>query len=357
MKNKYNLLLKTGDAEIRALEKSQFDTSKIFPIIELTRGRKSKYDQVGLISKRIERLSKIFSNQSICIDLTTSEELSNSQIEELYTSVDGYSNWINFLTNLNDKEYFKEIVPTILVDTEDETLEENLLKQVKSLTKTFSKIAYRNNILDDGYYDDIEVFAEYINKKKKNDFIFILDCEYVPSGATRNIAELAKARIKKVKSLIPNTKVIIVSTSFPRYVSDIGNDNYDIFPILEINIFNDIKEAYSDVLYGDYGSINPIRNDTVIMARGWIPRIDVPTLEGIYYYRVRNTLKDYAATYSLVAEKVYRDSKFPIYQGNWGIKQIISAKAGKSPGSAPSFWISVRMSIFIAMQLKRLGQD
>ena len=43
--NKYSLLLKTGDAEIRAAK--HFTTlSNLLPIIELTRGRKSKNDKI-----------------------------------------------------------------------------------------------------------------------------------------------------------------------------------------------------------------------------------------------------------------------------------------------------------------------
>lgn len=355
MKNKYNLLFKTGDAEIRALEKSEFPAENIFPIIELTRGRKSKYDQIGLISKRIERLSKIFPNQKVCIDLTTEDSLSNSQIEELYSYQNGYAKWIEFIKELQANRYFKEIVPTILIDTDDSNIEANLLSQVKELSEISKSVAYRNNILDDGYFEDIEVFSKIINNKKDVDFIFILDCEYVPSGATFNTIDLAKARIQKVKKLIPKTKIIVVSTSFPRYVSDIGNDDTDIFSLTELAIFNGIAAHHNDVLYGDYGSINPIRNDTVVMARGWIPRIDVPTLEGIYYHRLRNTIKDYSATYTLVAKKVVSDSRFPTnYNSNWGVRQIFSSKSGNAPGSSPSYWISVRMSIFIEMQLRRL---
>ncbi len=354
MRNKYNILFKTGDAEIRALEKSNFDVSNIFPIVELTRGRKSKSDKVGLISKRIKKLGEIFSNQSICLDLTTSDQLSNEEIEELYSYDSGYENWVGFLNSINAAKTFKEIVPTILVDTTDENIDNNLKAQVESLSKSFKRIAYRNDITDDGYIEDIEIFAETI-KDNNVEFVFIADCEYVPSGATRNTASLVSARITKVKKLIPNSTFIVISTSFPRYVSDIGNDNYDIFPLYEIDVHKEVKEIHNDVIYGDYGSINPIRNDTVVMARGWIPRIDVPTPSGIYYYRVRNKIKDYAATYSIVANKIVEDDKFPSHMSsNWGIKQILICKNGSAPGASPNFWISVRMSIFIAMQLKRL---
>ncbi len=356
MKNsKYYILFKTGDAEFRCFEKSNFNPESFFPIVELTRGRKSKFDKIGHVSKRIEKLSSIFKNIPICLDLTTDSSLSNSQIDDLYLCDNGYANWVQFIKELNHSDSFKSVIPTILVDTGDEQLSENLLKQVEELSSFCPKIAYRNNIADDGYYEDIQLFADSINRSNKS-FVFILDCEYVPSGATYNTIEIAKVRIAKVRKLIPSAQVVVVSTSFPRYVSDIGNDDKDTFPLNELLIFQGLKEQYGDISYGDYASIFPTRNDSVVMSRGWIPRIDVPTIDGIYYYRLRNTQKDYASTYSLVAKKVVSDSRFPHdYEDNWGVRQILMCRNGKAPGSAPSFWISVRMSIFIELQLRRLG--
>lgn len=354
MENNYHLLFKTGDAEIRAMEKSNFRGDLLFPIVELTRGRKSKYDKVGRISKRIEKLSSIFRNQAICLDLTAENSLSNEEIEELYDYSEGYSNWLSFLNE--NKIYFKEIAPTILVNAEDSNLTENLQSQVNELVKAFDTIAYRNNISDGGYLEDLGSIAPIINENENVKFKFIFDCEYVPSGAIHSTIDLVNFRIQKVLDLIPKSEIIVISTSFPRYVSDIGNDNYDKFPLSELDIYNGIKEKHQSVLYGDYGSINPIRNDTVVMARGWIPRIDVPTLEGIYYYRIRNIVRDYAKTYTKVATKVATDPDFPDLTDNWGHKQIISCMHGNAPGSSPSFWISVRMSMFIELQLKRLEE-
>lgn len=351
MKGKYYLLFKTGDAEIRALKHTKFDFSKILPIIELTRGRKSKYDKIGNISKRIEKISEIFYGQMICLDITSEATLSNPEIDELYDPKDGYKNWVSFLMELESDGIFEEIIPTILVDTEDENLSKNLRIQVEKMTTVFKSIVYRNNIIDDGCYDDIDIVAEYFNDTDIN-LNFVIDCEYVPTGAYPTTVELINTRISKIRSKVPKANFIIVSTSFPRYVSDIGNDDYDIFPLNEIDIYDEVKKMHPTVKYGDYASVNPVRNDTVVMARGWIPRIDVPTLQGIYYYRIKNTAKDYALTYTRVAKKVFEDEKFPHdMAGNWGIKQIIICKEGDSPGSSPSYWISVRMSIFIEMQL------
>ena len=355
MKNSYCLLFKTGQAELRALENTKFDKNNILPVVELTRGRKSKKDQIGKIEKRIDKIHKIFKNSKVCFDLTTSRDLSNEEIDELYDSSNGYSNWIDFLTDLNIGYNFKEILPTILVDTEDPFIETNLKKQVENLSKYFSTIVYRNSIADDGCYEDIQLLQNIINDSGVN-FIFILDCEYVPSGAHIHIAAKIKTRINKIRNIIPKVNFVVASTSFPRFVSDVGKDPSDEFHLYELDIHKSVAKEFPDVTYGDYGSINPIRNDEIIMARGWIPRIDIPTKDLIYYYRERRGKeRSYSDTYIEVAQQVVRHKDFPSkLKNNWGIQQVLSCLDYNTPGSSPNFWISVRMSIHIDQQLKRL---
>lgn len=357
MKNRYFLLFRTTDAELRALEKSNFPLKKILPIIELTKGKKSKTDSIGKISKRIDSIKKIFQNETICLDITTLEELSNVEITSLYDPLNGYENWCTFLIQLKNQNHFKEIIPTLILNTEDTNLYTNLLAQVESLSKHFNKIMYRNDINDDFYLDDINKIYHKIIEQKMELF-FVIDCGFTPIGAIETIVQILKIRIQNVKELIPNILPIIISTSFPRYVTDIGNDKHDCFTLNEITLFSKINSLFKDCIYGDYGSINPKRNDNITMTRGWIPRIDVPTKDEIFYYREKNALKDYAQTYSKVALLAFNDSKFPRHlSSNWGIQQIILSKNGNAPGSSPSFWISVRMSIHIENQLQRIFNE
>lgn len=358
MKNKpYALLLKTGDAELRAMENFAIDHKNIFPIIELTRGRKSKNEKIGLIKKRLDKIKKIFRGQNICLDLTTSSTLSNTEIDDLYFYENGYQNWINFLTSVQNENVFKEITPTILVNIEDPNFNKNIRSQVISLISSFSSISYRNSLADDACYNDINLVKDIINKNKST-FYFIIDCEYIAPGAWKSFAEKAKVRIEKIKSLINTTQFIIVSTSFPNNVSEIGKDDEDAFRLNEIDLYNDISEHFSSlkIIYGDYASINPIRNDEVIMSRGWVPRIDVSLPNEIFYIRERRGVRDYSSTYTSIAKKLRLNPKFPNYlSSNWGVQQIINSSTGTSPGSNPSFWISVRMNIHIEQQLRRLS--
>ena len=91
------------------------------------------------------------------------------------------------------------------------------------------------------------------------------------------------------------------------------------------------------------------------MARGWIPRIDVPLSEKIYYYRQRRAGRAYDTTYKEVAKKAIRDIKYPSDIKCWGCSQIYNC-CTLPPSSSPNYWISVRMNIHIEQQVRRLKQ-
>lgn len=358
MKNKlYALLLKTGDAELKAIENLKTNFNEVFPIIELTRGRRARNDKIGLIDKRLSRIKEIFKNNDICIDLTTSSSLSNEEIDRLYSYDNGYQNWIDFLVSLKNEKLFSNIIPTILVNADDPDISDNLLLQVNKLISEFDSVAYRNSLSDDACYNDLELIKETIlyNNSK---FYFIIDCEYVAPGAWISFADKAEARIHKINAMIKRTQFIIVSTSFPNNVAEIGKVDQDTFGLIEIDLHSNLSKRIAPlkILYGDYGSINPIRNDEVVMSRGWVPRIDVALTFEIYYFRQKRG-KDghYSDTYYTLAINIVRDSRFPKnFTSNWGIRQIINCSEGYSPGSTPSFWISVRMNTHIEQQMLRL---
>lgn len=351
--NKYTLIFKTGDAEIRALEnipKSQI--SKIFPIIEITRGRKiTKNNRTSYpYDKRLDKIKNIFEDQEICIDVTSDESLSSEETLRFYNPENGYENWVKFLYELKDENKFNSIVPTVLWNFSDPNFHQNIVLQINSLIEIFGRVAYRNTIEDSGFYDDVENYLTNIP------VFFILDCGYVPQASYNNVAEKVKARFSNVKPLINNkeSQYFLVSTSYPNNVSSFGDTLTNTLKISELDLFNRVRQDHKEINYGDYGSINPIRNDTIIMSRGWIPKIDVPLEKEIYYFRQRRPkgITSYSGTYIQVANLCIKDPRFPVgLKDLWGINQIINCSNGSVPSSSPSFWISVRMNIYIQQQV------
>jgi hypothetical protein len=363
----YYLIVKTADAEMKALENTDPSVmERITPIIELTRGRKLPSKEKDPekkkleiprhpYDKRLERICGIFKGKRVIFDLTSDSTLSSIEIKELYNPDGGYKNWVMLLSKLKDCGGFADITPCVILKAEDELLDENMAIEVDALTKLFNSVAYRSDIFDDNCYYDIEIIKRHMNGKQ---LVVIVDCSYVVQASISDYAKKVKARVTNLRKIVPNDTIIIVSaTSFPRNIGDIGDDFHDSFQLSEVELSRKLEADGIKVAYSDYGSINPIRNDTIIMSHGWIPRIDVAIEDSIFYYRERRPDKttDYAPQYTKVAQYVVNDKDFPKgLDWNWGIKQIRNCAAGSRPGSSPSFWIAVRMNIHLAQQVKRL---
>lgn len=357
MDRKYVLIVRTGEAEIRAVENLEDEVfDEVLPLIELTRGRKRTIDDMVSypFDLRLSKLKNKLKGRQIAMDVTSDENLASEETDSLYNFENGYEKWVQLLLNLKDENVFSSIIPSLVMNYDDDNFEENFKKEIHSLLDAFGVVLYRCAIEDEDCYDDLDLIRHEIGDKK---LFVLIDCGYMAQAMQHNVAEKCKARIRNIRSLLScNYDIIICGTSFPNNISEIGNDDTDIFRVSEVDVFEACHEIYDKVVYGDYGSINPKRNDGVVMARGWIPRIDVPLEENIYYYRLRRPSKvsRYSSTYEEVAKLVMKDRRFPHHLKVWGTDMIRQCAYDKVPSSSPSFWISVRMNIHVMQQLNRL---
>lgn len=360
----YYVIAKTGASELRALANLSEDvTKKIMPILELTRGRKvtSKTDR-SIVSypydKILDRVKEIFRGCDIVLDLTSDPQLLSLEIKDLYNPANGYVNWITLLKSLKSENVFASITPSIILNYDDESFEENAKQQIITLAKEFKHLMYRFTIDNEVAIEDIEQIVEYL--PDDTELIVVVDCEYVPTSSYTTVIPTCKSLIKEVDEVLKGRKykVVLASTTFPNNVTETNDDFSDTIDLREIDIFKSVKDEFSDIYYADYGSINPRRNDVIMMPRGWIPRIDVALEKSIFYYRIRRPkgITAYSTTYIRVAQTTLADERFPMSDvGIWGIRQILDCSSGSIPSSAPSFWISVRMNTHISQQIKRMA--
>lgn len=391
MASEYFLLFKTAQAEFRAWDALSPDAKRhVFPIVELTRGRKipnSEKDRLGEgidIDKddwsSTEGIYNFWGNvtnvrdafersEHIVIDLTREEELTCFEIDALARSENGYEKWVEFLKG--QKDNFRDLIPTLLINPSDGESEEdyktNIGGQFDDLMREFSGVSYRGSVLlDPDFLYDLIILKDKINGHLDNGkrFWVELDHEFIRPRTGLLHAATTLGLIDRIHEIVPRAEIVILSTSFPRNIEELGDPEDDSFPLEEVFLYEEIaKNIKEDVAisYGDYGSINPLRND-LVFTRGWRPRIDFPTSKKrIFYYREKRN-KDkhekystYESHYISVAEKVVKNSLFEDIPESWGVKQIKYAASGAPPGKAPSFWISVRMEIHILQQIKRLG--
>lgn len=368
MKPNYCVIVKTGDAEIRAIKHLPDSIlSKVLPIVELTRGRGKKVGEgkeahyVYPYQKKIEHIKSAFKDRTIVFDVTSDKLLSSKEIDDLFDPHDGYANWIKEVYSLIDSGQFHSVIPSIILNYDDneEDFDKNVRMQIANLLSRSSSIMYRCDLDNEAISDDINLIKQSLTEKSS--LLVVVDCGWIPAASYKNVADVCTRKISEIKEALVdyNYDIVVCSTSFPNNVSEIGKDDADTFDLREIDLFEIVSQAHPDIVYGDYGSINPIRNDQIIMARGWIPRIDVPLERSVYYYRKRRPGKtsSYANTYKDVARSASSDSRFPIaLKDYWGYNQIINCSLGDAPSASPSFWISVRMNSHIVQQVNRLSK-
>ena len=155
-------------------------------------------------------------------------------------------------------------------------------------------------------------------------------------------------------------KIVLSATSFPKNPTEFGGEEEGNFGLEEGFLYKKVDDAIdSTSIYGDYATINPIRS-LQAGGQGWIPRIDMPTEELVFYYRSRKRELEasYAKAYTRVARQVIKDERYKEVKDKidncWGIKQIELAAKGDPQGLSPSFWISVRMNIHITLRISLL---
>ena len=359
MKQGYILIVKTGDAEIRALENTSKETlEKVFPVIELTRGRKKTLDdktEVFPFTNRLKRLKDGLKGLQVAIDATSDIALSSPEIDELYEYGNGYEKWVNLVCGIKEENCFKSITPALILNFDDPSFEKNLKKEIEELSKHFDCLLYRNSIEDEYCYTDLPFILRNLPREKR--LLVLIDCSYTPQAMENNVSQKLLKRIENFLNGLIDERcdLAFCATSFPNNISDIGGEDYDEFRISEVNMHEKVYSRYPFVLYGDYGSVNPKRNDNITMSRGWIPRIDIPLKDRVFYYRQRRANLAYVDTYKEVAKKAVRDAKYPRDLDCWGISQIKYC-CTLPPSSSPSYWISVRINIHIEQQLRRLEQ-
>lgn len=355
----YVPIIKTSDAEIRGIENISDDVQdRITPLFELTRSRRSKNVPRGDIIRRLNRLEEAYGTRQFILDLTADPDSRNKQIEDLQNNVKGYKNWIKFLVSL--KEEFTETIPVIQVSDEGvdnaKDFYERIQKQVASLDKNFDNIVYRFPLEYEDFKGDLDFVCKAITSDK---IICIIDAGFITQEKSSIYSTKAIDVIKELEDFSLG-KIALAATSVHRNLVEFGGEEYGEFQLEECLFYEKVNsKVKSELIYGDYATINPIRSQQA-GGRGWVPRIDMPTENIIFYYRSRKSQREasYAEAYTRVARRMIKDQRYREVKDKidncWGIEQIELAAQGYPQGLSPSFWISARMNIHITLRISIL---
>lgn len=351
----YIPIIKTSDAEIRAVENLNDDVKDdITPLFELTRSRRTKNIPRGDIIRRLDRLEEAYGPRQFVLDLTADLGSRNRQIEKLQNNAGGYENWVKFM--FLRKEDFSEIIPVIQISDigidNARDFYRRIKEQVDSLNENFNNVVYRFPLEYEDFSEDLRVICRAISGEK---VICIVDAGFITQEKSSIYSTKAIDVIGELEDFSLG-KIVLAATSFHRNPTEFGGEEDGEFQLEELLFYEKVSEAVeSELIYGDYATINPIRIQQA-GGRGWIPRIDMPTKDIIFYYRSRRSQAEasYATAYTRVARRMVKDRRYKKVKGMinncWGIEQIELAAQGYPQGLSPSFWISVRMNIHITLR-------
>lgn len=340
----YFPILKSRTSELRAYENLSIQAKQeMLPIIELTKSRISKSNPEGSIKKKIEEIKKILDSNLFILDLTTDDTLKNSQIDRmLLKSQNGYKEWVDFIKKIINT-YNLKIIPCIHYNP---NRIEDVKLQIKQLGESIKNLplALRFDAKDNDNPKYIENIKEFTK-----DCILILDGGYTEKSLDFNLESISKYNFKAI---------ICAYSSFPSALPNNGED-VEIYPLTEQKNYVLLKKQYPYIFYGDYACAHSIRYDT--QARGWIPRIDIPLLDYhqrdiLYYCRCRTSERiNTEQAYQNCAKSLFKinEIKDSIDDSIWGFRVFDDAINGYVAGKSPSFWISVRMNIYITATLEK----
>ncbi|WP_171039013.1 hypothetical protein [Pseudoalteromonas sp. S1727] len=342
--NTYYPIIKTTISELRAFNNiDSFKDKSITPIFELTKSRKSKNNQGGDVSKRIDDIANIVEGKAFILDLTSEQSLSNDQIESMFDEDEDFLNWRNFVLSLRNSGH--NVIPVI--QAYDDSSEDELLNQMAFFDEHCESFALR--IKSELF--QLDVVSTLLELASNFKYTLIIDFSYI-NGVNEGEVDKGIYFINRLSGFdfMPD-RIVICSSSFPPMVEH-NNLHSGEFDNYEFSFFNSFKKSYPtdyNIFYGDYASVHPVRND--ITAYNWVPRIDYPINHKTLFYRYQRDIGGYKkCAEELNSNVIFTNSPIDC----WGYQECVQAK--KSPnGKSPSYWISVRINIHIHRVLKWLS--
>lgn len=337
----YSPVIRTRRAELQGL--SEIDdpySSGLLPLFELTRSRRTKSNPEGAVEASVDLLTRVVDGAFFVVDVTTQKSLTNSEVERLLDASDGFKNWTEFVL----KSLPATAIPVVHLTDPFEA--DSVSAQVEAFRRTKPAIALRIP----SEFEEIDGLVETIIRSlgSFSDVAVYADVGMVSQKGYRG----ALARVREIASIFSELEPGIfapIASSFPSTVTPFG-DVSGLIPLFEVGLSDTILSEFDEMhgIHGDYACIHPL--DMEGIAMNWVPRIDVPLDDSLYYHRFRRHEGGYVrAASAALSDKRYVEMKC------WADGNIKLAAAGMPAGKSPAFWISARLNMHIERQLRRLG--
>jgi hypothetical protein len=334
--------LKTNQSELRALANLRPTAlTGVIPVFELTRSRKTTKEPNGSAERRVEQLLEIYQRPNFIFDLTTEDDFLSPEMELLFDETNGYSNWVEFV----NRHLPNSAIPAL--QYEEGGSRDNFVRQAETLLSRFANIALRLPLSDPEASQIVDMLVTSVGLER---VVIVATLGFL---AQEDIS-VPLARCERfVQTVLANRvpgKLLFCGSSFPKSVGipPYGSDATGIFAANEFSIFEQLLRSHRNwnLAHSDYASVHPLRYPT--RGGSWVPRVDIPLADELAYERRRRDVGGYFAS-ALEANRKYGT----FLPECWGTDQVRLAASGNVPGGSPSFWISVRINIWLTRMQAR----
>ncbi|GFD67919.1 beta family protein [Alteromonas sp. KUL106] len=348
MKKLYYPILKTRDAELRAMKHLSVEVlQRTCPIYELTKSRKTTKVPDGDIHRRMKVIEEIQGHNEFILDLSTDETYTNPQIKQLLSPYHGFSDWFYFVVenyrNLN-------IIPTVHIYEDEDGFSNEVSEFVRKMSQIKTKLALRlpHDLGVDDILEYLKSVIEAMDERCK--LIIIFDAGHVTEAEYAKVIGSFTESCEAVERLDRLESIVVASSSFPSDVKNSGgHDAEGDFAILEEKIYLAVKDECPIVECGDYASIN---TEQIEMRGGtFVPRLDIVTEDCNRFVYKRYRRDD--GSYPRCAKQMLKDKRYKGDNGWWSNDEIALASNDVPNGISPAYWISVRVDYYINMKIKK----
>jgi hypothetical protein len=343
---RYIPVVRTRDAEMKGFSNlSNQVLDGIVPLVEITKSRRSTNNPDGAIKKNVDRMLDVLDGRPFVVDLCAIESFQNREFDNLLDASGAFTNWTSYVR--------RQLPPNCIpvVHLTEPHIEGDFLTQARAVVASGGYVAIRVPTSYSYVRSLVTSVAAMVREGFK--IILIVDASFVPPWQ-REAAFLSCKGIVDSFTTLP-TVTVPLSSSFPSSVVDKrygGGDANGKFDLSEVFISEKLKTFASEptLWHGDYSLTYPLAVEGIVT--NWVPRVDIPLNDSLYYYRYRRGDGGYVRA----AAEAINDSSFARLKC-WGEDNVREAAAGTPQGMSPAHWIAVRMNMHITRQFTRLKKS
>jgi len=309
---------------------------QIMPVVTLGKWRDAKGTD-----KAYGKIVEAVGNRKFIMDVTDVSDSRNPGISALLDSEKHFANWQKFVSADDN------IVPVIQITSA--ARQRDVIRQAMDFEKSGRAMAFR---VSDFLKDTARIIPALAALEAPEDAVVIIDAGFIRNGGTDQIRSGRMSAlidiINQVRNEVPESVIVIASTSFPRSVAPSTPDGtFGEIRMLEDEFAGEFYPEFA--LYGDHASIHSVVYDS--QGGPWDPRIDIPRASSWFFERRAG--KKGAEGYPDAARAIL--DRFPELKDSdqWGAKMIVAtANQDDKSIKAPVTSVAVRVNLHI---YERLG--